>query len=368
LGLADEAERTLLRRTLPGEAPDAEQVLHVLTVESPAGEPPRRTTLSEVPLRIGRVEGNDLVLAAPEVSRAHCSLVLREGIAVVSDLGSTNGTFVNGQRIVAPTPLADGARLQLGPFVLAYRRGPRRELARAETLDRDLERAARYQRALLPAPITEGPVRVAWCFVPSVALGGDGFGYRTLADGRFALWMLDATGHGIDSALLAVSAMTVLREGGPAGADAGDVAAVIAGLDAMFDSERYEGLFFTLWYGVFDPRARVLRCAAAGHHPAFLLANGLVAVGPRNPPVGAGMVGVPTDVAEVEVPAGARLYLFSDGAFETLRPDGTRNALRDLLPVLHAAPDEEGVLRAARAMAGGAGFEDDVSVLMVVFG
>jgi sigma-B regulation protein RsbU (phosphoserine phosphatase) len=365
--LADETERTVLRRTVLGEAPGAEEVLHVLRVESPVEEPPRRVTLSEVPLRIGRVEGNDLVLAAPEISRAHCSLVVRDGVATVSDLGSTNGTFVDDRRVTAPTPLQDGARLRLGPFVLAYRRGQRRDLERAETLARDLERAARYQRALLPAPIAEGPVRASWRFIPSVALGGDGFGYRTLPDGRFAVWMLDATGHGIDSALLAVSAMTVLREGGPPGADAGDCAAAIAGLDAMFESERHDGLFFTLWYGVFDPRARALRHAAAGHHPAFLCVAGAapLPVGTRNPPVGAGMFGVAPDAGEIAVPPGARLYLFSDGAFETVRPDGTRNALRDLLPALDALPDEEALLHAARALAGGAPFEDDVSILVL---
>jgi sigma-B regulation protein RsbU (phosphoserine phosphatase) len=365
--LADETERTLLRRTVLGDAPGAEEVLHVVQVELPAEEPPRRATLSEVPLRIGRVDGNDLVLAAPEISRAHCSLVVRDGVATVSDLGSTNGTFVSDRRITEPTTLEDGARLRLGPFALTYRRGLRHELERAETLARDLERAARYQRALLPAPIAEGAVRVAWRFVPSVALGGDGFGYRTLPDGRFAVWMLDATGHGIDSALLAVSAMTVLREGGPPGADAGDCAAVIAGLDAMFESERYDGLFFTLWYGVFDPRTRLLRHAAAGHHPAFMMAAGAapVPVGTRNPPVGAGMFGVAPDAGEVAVPPGARLYLFSDGAFETPRVDGARNALRDLLPALNARPDEETLLRAARALAGGVPFEDDVAILVL---
>ncbi|WP_137178426.1 PP2C family protein-serine/threonine phosphatase [Roseomonas sp. AR75] len=371
----DDTERTMIRRTAPGPAPGEDAILHVLQVEVPPEDPARRVILGELPIRIGRVTGNDLVLAAPEVSRSHCSIVLEDGRAIVNDLGSTNGTHVNDQRLTAPTPLEEGARLRIGPFVLAYLRGPRRTLERAAELERNLDRAARYVRALLPPAIPEGTVRAAWRFEPSVRVGGDGFGYRVLPDGRFAVWLLDAAGHGIDSALLAASAMTVLREGGPPGAEPGDCAAVLAGLDTMFDTERHDGLFFTLWYGVYDPHTRRLVHVAGGHHAAYLVTPGApepLALGTRNLPVGAGLWGRAPQSGEAEIPPGARLYLFSDGAFETQRPDGKQNALADFLPVLHAppvpgVPEPERLLEAARVLAGGAEFDDDVSILVLDF-
>lgn len=368
----DDTERTTIRRTRSAD-PGEEPTLHVVQVEDDTSSPARRAILGDIPLRIGRVEDNDLVLVSSEVSRHHCSLVLQDGRAVVTDLGSTNGTLVEGRRIEGPTPLGHGMRLRVGPFTLTYLSGPRRALERAAEIERDLDRAARYVRALLPPAMVEGPVRADWRFVPSVAVGGDGFGYRTLPDGRFVFWLIDVMGHGLGSALLAATVMTLLREGGPPGADPADPAAVLAALDAIFPMERHGGLFFTLWYGVYDPATRRLHHAAAGHHAAFLVVGGAAhPVGTRNLPIGAGLSLGRAEAGIVRVPAGARLHLFSDGTFETLTPGGKQNGLSDFLPFI-AAPGVPGVsepdriLRAAQQLAGGAPFDDDVSILVLDF-
>jgi hypothetical protein len=366
----DETERTMVRRVAPVLSETGEPIEHVIELAE-EGTETRRVGLGDLPLRIGRVAGNDLVLPSPEVSRSHCSIALIGGRAVVADLGSTNGTYVDGQRIAEPTELADGARLRIGPFALTYRRGTRQVLERAAEIERDLDRAARYVRALLPPPVPDGPVRMDWRFVPSIAVGGDGFGYRFLPDGRFALWLLDVAGHGVGSALLAASVMTMLREGGPPGADPADCAAVLGALDAAFEMDRHNGLFFTLWYGVYEPATRRLAHVAGGHHPAYLLgADGLVPIGTRNPPVGAGFPGRAVQADAMTLPAGARIHLFSDGAFEHRRPDGRQAALPDFLPALEAPPtpglaEADRLLVAARALAGGAAFEDDVSILVL---
>lgn len=370
----DDTERTTIRR--PGSFPQAaeEALLHMLQLEGEAEAPVKRVFLGELPLRIGRVEGNDMVLPSPEVSRSHCNVVVRGGRVIVTDLGSTNGTLVDGQRIAAPTELAEGARLKLGPFTLAYLRGPRRALERAAEIERDLDRAAQYVQALLPPPVLQGPVRVEWRFVPSVSVGGDGFGYRTLPDGRFVVWLVDVAGHGVGSALLAASVMTMLREGGPPGADPGDPGAVLGALDTTFEMDRHGGLFFTLWYGVYDPVTRRLAHVSGGHHAAYLVGNGAEPepVGTRNPPVGTGFPGRVAQVGAVVLPPGARLHLFSDGAFETQEPGGRQNALPDFLPALAAPPvpglpEPERLLRAAQTLAGGTQFEDDVSILTLDF-
>jgi len=369
----DDTERTSIRRLVPTDAM-GEPMLHVLQVEEDSVTPARRAILGELPLRIGRVEGNDLVLVSTEVSRTHCSLVLIDGRAVVTDLGSTNGTLVDGQRIQGPTPIAPGARLRIGPFALAYQAGPRRALERAAEIERDLDRAAQYVRALLPPAMVDGPVRADWRFVPSIAVGGDGFGYRMLPDGRFVFWLLDVTGHGLGAALLAASVMTTLREGGPPGADAADCAAVLRALDATFDMDRHGGLYFTLFYGVYDPATRRLDHAAGGHHPAFLIVDGAPPqpVGTRNLPVGAGLSMTQPSVGVATLPPGSRLHLFSDGAFETLTPAGKQNSLADFLPAIAAPPvpgqpEAERLLHAAQALAVGAPFDDDVSILVLDF-
>ncbi len=78
----------------------------------------------EVPLTaaitIGRTEGVDLVLVDAGISRQHAR-ISPEGIgAVIEDLGSSNGTFVNAERIDAPRRLRDGDEIHLGSALIAF--------------------------------------------------------------------------------------------------------------------------------------------------------------------------------------------------------------------------------------------------------
>lgn len=70
---------------------------------------------------IGRDITNDIVINDPEVSRHHLRLTQGGSGYTVEDLGSTNGTFVNGQRLTGARPLMPGDMLGLGETVtLAY--------------------------------------------------------------------------------------------------------------------------------------------------------------------------------------------------------------------------------------------------------
>lgn len=62
---------------------------------------------------IGRVEDNTFQIAEPSVSSHHCELVLRGNEVVVKDLNSTNGTFINGEK-VSESVLKAGQVLRLG--------------------------------------------------------------------------------------------------------------------------------------------------------------------------------------------------------------------------------------------------------------
>jgi hypothetical protein len=368
----DDADRTLLRRAAPADATDP--LVHVLDLEPAEGVAARRILLGAGPLTIGRAPGNGLALPSPDVSRSHCVVALEGEAVVVTDLGSTNGTIVDGRAAGGPTRLAPGARLRLGPFTLVYRSGRAAEIARAEEVERDLERARRYVAALLPAPITEGPVRASWRFVPSAGIGGDGFGYGWLDPRRFAVWLLDVSGHGAGSALMAASAMNMLRAHALPGVDFADPAAVLAAANARFQMDDHGGLYFSLWYGVFDAAARVLSYGCAGHHPAFVLAPGQDApapLGQRGP-----AIGMTPDwawpSAEVPAPPGARLHLFSDGAFEIATPDGRQLTIQDFLPLLAAPPapgleEPERLWRAVRGLARPGPLDDDVCLLTLDF-
>lgn len=66
------------------------------------------------PLRIGRDPGNGLRLTHETVSRAHAELSLRDGTWLLRDLGSTNGTTVNGRRVTGAAVVRPGDQVGFG--------------------------------------------------------------------------------------------------------------------------------------------------------------------------------------------------------------------------------------------------------------
>lgn len=71
-------------------------------------------------LTIGRAAACTLTLDDTYVSQHHARIVHRDGRHLVDDLGSTNGTFVNRERIDAPVMLEPGDRVQIGSTVLEF--------------------------------------------------------------------------------------------------------------------------------------------------------------------------------------------------------------------------------------------------------
>lgn len=70
--------------------------------------------------RFGRAQGNTVILDDEFVSTDHALVLLKENRWWVRDTGSTNGTFINGQRVDAETPLREGDELQIGQVRLKF--------------------------------------------------------------------------------------------------------------------------------------------------------------------------------------------------------------------------------------------------------
>ena len=70
--------------------------------------PGKSFELTKNELYIGRDINNDIVINDSEISRKHARLILQAGGYVLEDLGSTNGSFVNGQRLMGPHVLRPG--------------------------------------------------------------------------------------------------------------------------------------------------------------------------------------------------------------------------------------------------------------------
>jgi pSer/pThr/pTyr-binding forkhead associated (FHA) protein len=92
-----------------------------LSLEIVEGADAGRRVELVAPLTVGRAADADLVLADELVSRRHARVGQQGAGAVVEDLGSRNGTFVNGNQIHGPTRLVPGDQLQLGVTLVELR-------------------------------------------------------------------------------------------------------------------------------------------------------------------------------------------------------------------------------------------------------
>ena len=369
-----DALRTILSSEDSSEGVPASSALGHYLVSIEGIEQGRIIEIGDEPLTIGRGAGQALVFDDHKLSRLHAKVSLVRDEVVAEDLGSTNGTHVDGMRIVAPITLRDGSVLRVGQQLLKYERRDRREVERNQELNRDLREASEYVMSLLPAPLDTGPVRTSWRFLPSAQLGGDAFGYYWLDPDTFVFYLLDVSGHGVGAGMHSVTVLNMLRQRALPGVDFTNPAAVLSSLNSRFQMGDHDGMFFTIWYGVYHVGARDLDYTTAGHHPAYLVPADKTTVDPLGVP--ALIVGAIPDVAyevgRTKVPRGSTLYVFSDGVFEIVTKEQQQWRLRDFIPylgepTLTGIPEPERLYRVVKERARPGLLDDDFSLLTVTF-
>jgi len=111
---------------------------HYLVIKEPEAAQ-RRLALLPGSLTIGRVPPAGLLLESAEISRAHCRIDVQGDRVSVTDLNSTNGTFVDGSRIEGMVALPHGAALQVGAYVLACEYQSELDVSDAESTQRRAE-------------------------------------------------------------------------------------------------------------------------------------------------------------------------------------------------------------------------------------
>ncbi|MCJ7567952.1 MAG: FHA domain-containing protein [Anaerolineales bacterium] len=156
---------------------------------------------------IGRDVTNDVIVGDAEVSRQHARLTRTPGGYVLEDLGSTNGTFVNGERLVAPRVMNPGDLVALGetisltfnataPEAAATVAQPAATAEPAKGIPLGaIQPAAQAQPAAPPSPAFEDPGSAKKGRKPWI-LAGVGCFVLILVCGGF-LWFMDAYYHEI---------------------------------------------------------------------------------------------------------------------------------------------------------------------------
>lgn len=94
--------------------------IHCLEV-GPVEAPIERHPIGILGANLGRAAPADIIFSDKRISRRHCTVEIKNGELLVTDLQSTNGTYVDGQKIDSPTVLPPESELRLGDIVLTHR-------------------------------------------------------------------------------------------------------------------------------------------------------------------------------------------------------------------------------------------------------
>jgi len=186
------------------------------------------------------------------------------------------------------------------------------------------------------------------------------------------MYLLDVTGHGVGASLLSVSALNTIRRQTLSDVAFDSPASVLSGLNLAFPIEENNGRLITAWYGVYHPQSRLLEYASAGSPPAIVLnaSDDPKLLGQSDP-----VLGFDPDVKygsdQLEIAPGARMWLYSDGAFELRSAEGQMLGIEGLTSLLaeavRASRGVDYVTQKLQAFQGREHFDDDLSLLEVTF-
>lgn len=194
------------------------------------------------------------------------------------------------------------------------------EYAEKQRMARDLELARRIQQELFPdaSPTPEGYEIAGWNRCADET-GGDCYDFITLDDGRHAVMLADATGHGIGAALVIAQCRALTR----AMLSVTQDLRVVAGrVNHLLDQDLTDDRFVTALIGILDHRRHRLDYVAAGQGPLlFVSPDGL-----ETRPAGGLPFAVVDDldcpVEHFDFAPGALAVLLTDGFYETANPAG----------------------------------------------
>ncbi len=239
-----------------------------------------------------------------------------------------------------------------------------RERQENERMARELDEARRVQLALFPshAPDLAGFEITGLC-LPCQEVGGDWYDYIPLQDGRLALVLADVSGKGMAAALLMASTRSILRLFAERGLPPGEV---LSQVNRVLVKDFPRAKFVTMIYAVIDPASRSIVFANAGHLPPLFVDS----TGSRFLEIDSGLALGIQEVSfaehRLDMPAGSRLLLYSDGVSEAMNSSLEEyGAIRLRDQMANPSASVQSILDDVRAFAGGYPASDDRTLVMI---
>lgn len=238
---------------------------------------------------------------------------------------------------------------------------------RSQRLREHVKVAAEIQRKMMPQtmPRPRG-LDLSAAFKPSLELSGDFYDALELPTGQVALTVADVAGKGVPAALTMATTRALVRSLAPR---IGQPGTLVTTVNRMLTVEGGSD-FATMFYGLYDPRTRILTYSAAGHEPPMVLRDGEV----HMLEAGGLILGVsaesPYETGTWQFRSGDLLLAFTDGLLDAVNPAGQRlgrDAVRaHLLGCAGMNADEavESFRELARRHRNGAHAADDMTLLV----
>jgi sigma-B regulation protein RsbU (phosphoserine phosphatase) len=252
-----------------------------------------------------------------------------------------------------------------------------------EKIDRDIKAAGFVQRQLLPQKISKiGPLLFSWNFVPSSHVAGDIFNILQIDKYNIAIFIVDVSGHGVQSAMLAVSIYNFFT----AGINTIDLHReikkshplyyllqpdkVARALNTNFTMDKFDA-YLTCVYLVINIKTLELRMINAGHPFPLLLHKGNLFKFIKDGDIPIGMVNKARfKVKKIKLNHGDKFILYTDGLYE-LNCNSEEELNQDTVAELLKQPQEtleqrfEYTINQMLLKSGCKEFQDDVSLFGV---
>jgi sigma-B regulation protein RsbU (phosphoserine phosphatase) len=287
----------------------------------------------------------------------------RELIGVLQALNKAERAFdADDERLALALAAQAGVALDRGRLL--------EEFAEKQRMARDLDIAREIQQDLFPKDSPRIPgYEVAGWNQPADETGGDCYDFVPLPDGRLAILLADATGHGIGAALVIAQCRSLLRA---MLSVTDDLRSIAASVNKLLAQDLSDDHFVTAFIGILDPQHHRLDYIAGGQGPLMLVTPG----GVENREATDLPFAVVADhqfaeIARFDFAPNSTLILLTDGFYETSDADGelfgedrvaafvqqhASLPLDKLIEQLHAATSE---------FAGGTPQADDLTAVLI---
>lgn len=255
-----------------------------------------------------------------------------------------------------------------------YIRDLSRVTAEKERIGAELDVARHIQASMLPCIFPAFPERhefdIFASMTPAKEVGGDFYDFFLVDDDHLAVVMADVSGKGVPAALFMMISKTLLKSAAQSGLSP---KAVLEKVNDQLCENNDAEMFVTVWLGILEISTGKMKCANAGHeYPAIMRKGGdFELFKDKHGFVLAGMEGARYREYELELHAGDRLVVYTDGVPEATNGANTLYGTDRMISALNGARDGscrqmlEALHRDVDSFVDGADQFDDITMLCI---